>query len=175
MRQETDVLIIGSGINSLVAALVLQRKGLQVSVFEQASEPGGAVRSGAYTEPGFTHDWAAMNLSLFAGSPFFQEFGPELMEAGLEFGPAQHCFASSFADGRWLGIGNDVDSNVEKISAFANNDSEAWRALTAAFPDQAAHIFAILGSSFGLRSVAKNSWNLLRDRKLSGALDLDGS
>lgn len=172
MRQETDVLIIGSGINSLVAALVLQRKGLQVSVFEQASEPGGAVRSGAYTEPGFTHDWAAMNLSLFAGSPFFQEFGPELMEAGLEFAPAQHCFASSFADGRWLGIGNDVDANVEKISAFANNDSKAWRALTTAFPDQAAHIFAILGSSFGLRSVTKNSWNLLRDRKISGALDL---
>lgn len=172
MRQNSDVLIVGSGVNSLATAVILQRAGLRVSVFEQASEPGGAVKSGAYTALGFTHDWAAMNLSLFAGSPFFQEFGDMLTEAGLEFVPAQHCFASSFADGRWLGIGSDAEANVAAIHAFANSDSETWRALSDEFPDQAAHIFAILGSSFGFRAVAKNIWKLLRAKKLSGALDL---
>lgn len=172
MQQNADVLIIGSGLNSLASAMVLQRSGLRVALFEQASEPGGAIKSGAYTEAGFTHDWAAMNLSLLAGSPFFQEFGPELIAAGLEFAPAQSCFASAFPDGKWLGIGSDAEVNEASIHAFANSDSETWRALSAQFPDEAEHIFAILGSSFGFGAVAKNIWRLLRKKKLSGALDM---
>jgi phytoene dehydrogenase-like protein len=172
MDEGTDVLIIGSGLNSLASAMILQRHGLRVAIFEQAPEPGGAVKSGAYTEAGFTHDWGAMNLSLFAGSPFFQEFGAELAAAGLEFVPAPKCFASAFPDGRWLGIGNDATSNEAAIHAFASSDSKIWRDLSAQFPDQAAHIFAILGAPFGFRAVAKNIWNLLRQKKLSGALDL---
>lgn len=172
MCRNADVVIIGSGLNSLASAMVLQRKGMRVAIFEQASEPGGAVKSGSYTEPGFTHDWAAMNLSLLAGSPFFQEFGAELTEAGLEFAPAQNCFASAFPDGQWLGIGTDAEANARMIHAFANSDSQTWRDLSAQFPDQAEHIFAILGSSFEFRAVAKNIWHLLRRKKLSGALDL---
>ena len=45
-------------------------KRMEVAVYEAASVPGGAVKSGEYIEPGFLHDWAAMNLSLFAGSNF---------------------------------------------------------------------------------------------------------
>ena len=172
MGQDVDVLIIGAGLNSLACAMVLQRHGMRIAIFEQASEPGGAVKSGPYTEAGFTHDWASMNLSLFAGSPFFQEFGAELSAAGLEFAAAEHCFASAFRDGRWLGIGNDAEVNVSKICAFANNDAKAWQELSEEFPEQAAHIFAILGSPFGFRAVAKNLWSLLRQKKLSGALDL---
>lgn len=33
------------------------------------------MKTGEYTLPGFRHDWAAMNLSLFAGSPFFKTYG----------------------------------------------------------------------------------------------------
>lgn len=168
----TDALIIGSGINSLACAMVLQRAGWRVEVLEQAEVPGGAVKSGAYTASGFKHDWAAMNLSLFAGSPFFREFGEDLAAAGLEFVPAPNCFATAFPDGRWLGVLNDQAANEAAIDAFASKDAEVWRALSAAFPGEAEHIFALLGSPFTRRAVAGNAWRLWRGKGVSGALDL---
>jgi phytoene dehydrogenase-like protein len=46
---------------------------------EQAATVGGAVKTQALTLDGFAHDWAAMNLSLFAGSQFFEENADEIM------------------------------------------------------------------------------------------------
>ena len=77
-----DAVLIGAGHNTLAAARHLSVKGWCVGVFEQAAEPGGAVKTGAYTLPGFRHDWAAMNLSLFAGSAFMKAYGAELAQNG---------------------------------------------------------------------------------------------
>jgi len=87
-----DAILIGAGHNTLAAALHLSARGWRVAAFEQAPVAGGAVKTGAYTLPGFRHDWAAMNLSLFAGSPFFKAYGPELMRHGLEFVPVSAPF-----------------------------------------------------------------------------------
>ena len=84
---EFDAVLIGAGHNSLAAALHLAAKGWRVGVFEAAAVSGGAVKTGEYTLPGFRHDWAAMNLSLFAGSPFFKTYGAELGKHGCAFVP----------------------------------------------------------------------------------------
>lgn len=172
MDQRADAVIVGSGINSLACAMVLQSRGWRVLICEQASEVGGAVKSGAYTVEGFTHDWAAMNLSLFAGSPFFQQFQEDLMAAGLGFAPAEKCFATAFPDDTWLGITNDAERNLREISAFASNDSKAWGDLTDQFPGRAEHIFALLGTPFRARSVLKILWRLWRKEGTAGAFDL---
>ena len=70
MSDRYDAVLIGAGHNALARALHLAARGWKVGVFEAAATPGGAVKTGEYTLPGFRHDWAAMNLSLFAGSPF---------------------------------------------------------------------------------------------------------
>lgn len=172
MDQDTDAIIIGAGINSLACAMVLQRKGWRVSILEQASEIGGAVKTGAYTQKSFRHDWAAMNLSLFAGSPFFKEFGESLTKAGLSFLPVSKCFASAFPDDRWLGVTTDIEANQSNISAFANNDAAEWKRLTSDFPQQAEHIFSVLGSPFRLRQMSKILWRLYRQKGVAGVLDL---
>lgn len=172
MDQNADAVIIGSGLNSLACAMVLQRQGWRVTLCEQASEIGGAVKTGTYTEPGFFHDWAAMNLSLFAGSPFFAEFKQDLLAAGLEFVPADKCFASAFPDDSWLGITNDADRNAREISAFANSDSQIWKEMSAQFPERAEHIFAILGTSFRTGPVAKILWRMWRRLGVGGTLEL---
>lgn len=172
MHRDLDAAIIGSGINSLACAMELQRRGWLVALFEQASEIGGAVKSGAYTVPGFRHDWAAMNLSLFAGSPFFEAFKDELTRAGLELVPVSECFASAFEDGRWFGVGTDPEANMRRLSAFASDDAESWAALSADFPAQAEHIFALLGVRFGLWPMARVGWRAVRKLGLSGTADL---
>lgn len=167
-----DAVIIGAGHNSLACAMVLCAKGWSVLVLEQAGTPGGAVKSGEYTAPGFRHDWAAMNLSLLAGSPFFKEFGEELGSAGLEFVAAPKCFSSVFQDGSWLGIGTDRAANEAALATFSKADSDTWSELSDAFPNEAEHIFAILGSPFSKRAFASNLWKLWRGRGLNGTLQL---
>ena len=70
-NKSADAVMIGSGLNSLVCAHALVKDGWSVIVLEQAATVGGAVKTQALTLDGFAHDWAAMNLSLFAGSKFF--------------------------------------------------------------------------------------------------------
>ena len=114
-----DAILIGAGHNTLAAALHLSAKGWRVAVFEQAPVAGGAVKTGAYTLPGYRHDWAAMNLSLFAGSPFFKTYGPELMRHGLEFAPVSAPFASVFPDDSWLGVTTDLAETRARLATVS--------------------------------------------------------
>ena len=99
-----DAVVIGAGVNGLAAALHLAAKGWKVAVVERADMPGGAVKTREITRPGFRHDLYAMNLGLFAGSPFFAAHKDRLFAQGLAFVSAEHCFASAFPDGTWLGV-----------------------------------------------------------------------
>ena len=172
MAETYDAVLIGAGHNSLACAAHLAAKGWRVGVFEQAPEPGGAVKSGDYTLPGFRHDWAAMNLSLFAGSGFFRRYGAELARHGLELAAAADCFASVFADGRWCGVSTDAAATRARIAALSETDARTWDALLAAFPAEAKHLFALLGSPMRKRALALIGWNLWRARGVAGGLDM---
>ncbi len=172
MADAFDAVIVGAGHNALACGLHLAAKGWRVGIFEQASEPGGAIKTGEYTIPGFRHDWAAMNLSLFAGSPFFKAYGQELAGHGLAFAPAAHPFASAFPDGRWLGVSNDQAATTARIAAFSTRDAETWAALSKAFPSEAETIFGLLGSPMNLRALTYFMLKTLRRRGVSGTLDL---
>ena len=51
-----DYIIVGSGINALVAAAQLGRKGHKVLVLERNDRIGGCIRTEEVTAPGFVHD-----------------------------------------------------------------------------------------------------------------------
>lgn len=113
-----DAILIGAGHNSLACGLHLAAKGWRVRVIERADAPGGAVKSGEYTLAGFRHDWAAMNLTGFAGSRFYQAYREELESHGLGFARSDECYASVFDGGHWLGVrrGADrLDGSADKV------------------------------------------------------------
>ncbi|MGB3247192.1 MAG: NAD(P)/FAD-dependent oxidoreductase [Sulfitobacter sp.] len=172
MSTDPDAIIIGAGHNSLACACHLAKRGWKVAVYEQNGQAGGAVKSGDYTLPGFRHDWAAMNLSLFAGSAFQTENSEELASHGLAFAPTANPFATLFPDGRWLGISSDPALNIERISAFSEADAVAWQTLTDDFPAEAESIFAVLGSPMNLRAMSSLGWKTWRKRGGGGSLDL---
>ena len=172
MKTKPDAIIIGAGHNSLACACHLAARGWKVAVYEQADTPGGAVKTGEYTLPGFRHDWAAMNLSLFAGSAFHTEKAEELARHGLAFAPAAHPFASVFPDGRWLGVSNDAALTKARVRGFSEKDADTWAKLTDAFPAQAEAIFAVLGSAMNLRAVTSLGAKTVWRRGGGGALDL---
>jgi phytoene dehydrogenase-like protein len=169
MTESHDAVVVGPGINGLACALHLAHKGWRVGVFEAAAEPGGAAKSGAYTLPGLTHDWAAMNLSLFAGSAFFRKHGKMLEHHGLAFAAAADCFASVFPGGRRLGVSTDIAATRARLAAISPADAAAWGRLARAFPGEAATLFALLGSPMSMRALACFMLKTLRARGLRAA------
>ncbi len=172
MSETYDAIFIGAGHNSLAAALHLAARGWKVGLFEQAGVVGGAVKSGEYTLPGFRHDWAAMNLSLFAGSPFMKQYGAELGRHGLEFVPVSNPFASAFPDGTWCGVSSDTAATTARIAALSATDGQTWERLSAAFGAEAPHLFGLLGSKMKLPAIASFGFKTLRAKGVSGSLDL---
>ncbi len=172
MTTSLDAVLIGAGHNTLAAALHLSAKGWRVGVFEQAEVAGGAVKTGEYTLPAFRHDWGAMNLSLFAGSPFFKAYGTELQQHGLEFVLASRPFASAFADGSWLGVSTDSAANEAGIAALSQSDADAWAGMSTAFGAQAPHIFGLLGCPMNFRALAYFIFKTLRTLGIAKSLDL---
>ena len=172
MSTAPDAVIIGSGHNSLACAAHLAAKGWRVAVYERAAVPGGAVKTGEYTLPGFRHDWAAMNLSLFAGSAFHQAYAQELAGHGVAFAPAADCFASGFPDQTWLGIGTDAAANTARIAEVNAADAKTWEALSAEFPARAEILFALLGSPIKKRAFASLGWKSWRQMGAEGVMDL---
>jgi phytoene dehydrogenase-like protein len=150
-----DAVVVGAGVNGLAAALHLAAKGWKVTVVERSDVAGGAVKTREITRPGFRHDLYAMNLGLFVGSPFFAAHKDRLLAHGLAFVGADHCFATAFPDGTWLGVEKNLDYNASRIAALSPPDAERWRVMTAAFAQDAPHIFALLGSPLP-------SWQALR-------------
>jgi phytoene dehydrogenase-like protein len=141
-----DAVVVGAGVNGLAAALHLAAKGWKVVVVERADIAGGAVKTREITRPGFRHDLYAMNLSLFAGSPFFAAHKDRLLAHGLAFVGAEQCFATAFPDGSWLGVDRNLEATARRIAAISPADAERWRAMVAAFGQDAPHIFALLAS-----------------------------
>ena len=72
-----DAVVIGSGPNGLVAANLLVDAGWDVVVLEAQPEPGGAVRSGEVTAPGFVSDLFSAFYPLGAASPVIAALGLE--------------------------------------------------------------------------------------------------
>lgn len=164
MAMNYDAVVIGAGHNGLAAAVELASRGWSVAVVEANAEPGGAVKTRELTVPGFRHDFAAMNLSMFAGSAFFNKNKDALFANGLGIVPAADCFASVFRDQTWLGVSTDLEKTAGRIAAFSQKDAAAWRAMLAEFGADAPHIFGLLGSPMPSFAAAKVAWKAWRSR-----------
>lgn len=159
-----DAVVIGAGHNGLAAAVRLAERGWRVAVVEAKSEPGGAVKTRELTLPGFRHDVCAMNLSMFAGSPFFQAHKDQLLAQGLAFAPVEDCFATVFRDGTYLGVSRTLEKTLAGLSALSAADAEAWKTLLQRFGGDAPHLFALLGSPMPSLAAAKVVWNAWREK-----------
>src|SRR5258708_35614012 len=82
---EYDYVFVGGGINALVAAAMLGKKGRTTLVLERNATVGGCLRTEEVTAPGFLHDVMATTLVLFRTSPPYQALGKDLEARGFAF------------------------------------------------------------------------------------------
>jgi phytoene dehydrogenase-like protein len=157
-----DYVIVGSGINALVAAALLGRRGRKVVVLERNDRIGGCIRTEEITAPGFVHDVMATTFVLFVTSPAFAELGPELQKRGLSFAHTPTPTAVVLPDGRHLILAMDRKANVAAFDRLAAGDGARFDADIGRLGADAPFIFALLGgslwSSAMLKIVAREAW-----------------
>ncbi len=80
-----DAVVIGSGINGLVAATELAGAGWSVCLVEANARIGGFIASDELTEPGFVHDTYSSWHPLFVTGGAYAALGDDLARHGLEY------------------------------------------------------------------------------------------
>ncbi|MCD6014495.1 MAG: FAD-dependent oxidoreductase [Solirubrobacterales bacterium] len=123
----TDAVVIGSGPNGLVAANILAERGWKTLVLEEQPQPGGAVRSGEVTVPGYTHDLFSSFYPLAAASPRLRAL--ELERWGPRWRRAPAVVAHPTRDGRCANLYQDLDRTAESLDSFHPGDGDGWRRL----------------------------------------------
>lgn len=157
-----DYIIVGSGINALVAAALLGKKGKKVLVLERNERIGGCLRTEEITEPGFRHDVMATTMVLFLTSPAYGALGKDLEARGLEFAHAALPTGVLRPDGSHVVFSMDRARNVATFEALAAGDGHAFAREMDRLGGDAAFLFSLLGGSLwsgGIaRTIAKEAW-----------------
>jgi phytoene dehydrogenase-like protein len=167
-RTNPQVIIVGSGINSLVCAAVLATRGKSVLVLERNSTLGGCIRTEELF-PGFHHDILSSWYPLFVGSPGYDELRHALQRAGLEFATCEYTTGVVLPDGRGLALKQDIDDAVRRIDAIAPGDGAAFGAMAQRLFTQDADLtFGLLGNSPYSLDVLKLLYKEWRKRGLDG-------
>jgi phytoene dehydrogenase-like protein len=125
-----DAVVIGAGPNGLVAANLLADHGWSVLVLEEQPEPGGAVRSGELTLPGFVHDLYSAFYPLGVASPVLRAL--DLESHGLSWRHSEVVVAHPLSDGRCSAVTRgDPGATAATLEPFAAGDGDGWRELYA--------------------------------------------
>jgi phytoene dehydrogenase-like protein len=123
---DVDAVVIGAGHNGLVAANVLAERGWRVLVLEEQPLPGGAVKSGELTEPGFTSDLFSAFYPLAAASPALRAL--RLEQHGVRWRRAPLPVAHPQPDGRCAVLSLNPGETAASLERFAAGDGERWHA-----------------------------------------------
>jgi len=163
-----DHIIIGSGINALVAGAMLALKGQRVLLLEREQVPGGCLRTEEITLPGFHHDVMAATWVLFMTSPAGAALGPHLARHGFDYCHTPHPTAVLRPDGQALVLTTDRAKNIATFNALAPGDGDRHAADVGGIEADAPFLFALLGGSLWSWPTAKLLWGQVRKRGLRG-------
>ncbi|MEX5270588.1 phytoene desaturase family protein [Kocuria sabuli] len=145
-----DAVVIGSGINGLVAAAELGLAGWSVAVIERNQRIGGFIDSAERTRQGFVHDTYSSWHPLFISSDAYRVLGESLRSYGLKYrnvddGPLTGSIASNHASIAYRSPERTADG-------FASpRNSVAYLAMLEQMSNRAKTVFGALGSE--LRSL----------------------
>ncbi|HET7046174.1 MAG TPA: NAD(P)/FAD-dependent oxidoreductase, partial [Gaiellaceae bacterium] len=163
-----DVVIVGSGINSLACAALLARGGMRVTVLERNDWLGGAIKTEELTEPGFLHDVYSAWHPLWVGGAAHALLGDDLARHGLEYLNTDLPTATLFPDGEASFLLRDVEGNARELGP-------EWPGVVEEFLPNADLAFGVLGTELWSPAGAALALRALRRLGRRGAAELAGN
>jgi phytoene dehydrogenase-like protein len=163
--ERADAIVIGAGHNGLVAANLLADAGWTVEVLEATPQPGGAVRSGYVTAPGYLSDLFSSFYPLGFASPVMRAL--QLQDQGLRWTHAPDVLTHLLPDGRSATVNRDLDATMASMEHFAVGDGERWRQAYEEWRDVSPHLLDALFTPF---PPVRAGLELARRLRVSGGL-----
>ncbi|WP_319929360.1 phytoene desaturase family protein [Xenorhabdus santafensis] len=171
---QPHIIIVGSGINSLVCAALLAMWGKSVLVLERNAILGGCIRTEELF-PGYTHDVLSCWYPLFLSSPAYQILKPALEKVGLAFVQSDYSTGLIQPNGKGIALTRDIASSGLRLDNIALGDGAALQRMAQqVFQDDAALTFGLLGQNpygLGMFKLLFSEW---RKRGLDGLAEFSG-
>ncbi|NIB38855.1 NAD(P)/FAD-dependent oxidoreductase [Pseudomaricurvus alkylphenolicus] len=144
MSKQYDMVVVGGGSNSLVAAAYMAKAGKSVLVLEKNDQCGGGVVS-IEIAPGFINDPHASGYYVCMANPAISHDELGLFaKHGLEFKYWKAGFATIFSDGSHITAYSDLDKTCEDIAKFSQKDAQTYRE----FAQDCAELLPLLSRGF---------------------------
>lgn len=140
-----DVVIVGSGINSLVCAALLARRGRRVCIVEREASLGGCIRTEELTLPGFRHDTLSTLYPLFVAAPHFPQLKEELARYGARFCNCPTPTAVLLPESSVV-FHSDRNKNVAILDALSPGDGAAYARAMQYLEEHSRLTFGLLGN-----------------------------
>lgn len=119
-----DAVVIGSGINGLVAAAELAGAGWSVCLLERNARIGGFMASDELTLPGYVHDTYSSWHPLFVTGAAHAALGADLVRHGLEYCNTDDAVTGSLdRDGRHVVAYRDPGRTAAGFASTADRDA----------------------------------------------------
>lgn len=139
---DSEVIVVGSGPNGLVAAAYLAMSGRRVTVREAAPTPGGGMRTAELIEPGTRHDVCSAIHPLGVAAEAMRNL--PLADYGLEWIAPEVELANVIDGGGAGALRRSLDDTV----AGLGRDGDAWRRLMGPLCDAGFELVDSLMSPF---------------------------
>jgi len=168
MQRSFDAVVIGSGINGMVATAELALSGWTVALIERNPQIGGFIATEERTEPGYLHDTYSSWHPQFVSGGAYALLGPALRECGLEYCNTDDTLCASVTDD---GDVTMAYRSVRKTAAGFScaEDGRAYRRHVQWAMDHGAEIGALMAGELWSLSAARTAFSLLRSTGVSAA------
>jgi phytoene dehydrogenase-like protein len=157
-------IIIGSGINSLVAGAILAKNGNKPLLLERNDWIGGCLKTRELTLPGFIHDELAGWHPLFITSPAYAELEGDLKRHGLEYLNTEVPTGVILPNGESTVLYNNREKNIELFNKLCPGDGDAFDELMSEFNQNANLVFTMLSNNVQSWTVIKEVISLYRKK-----------
>jgi phytoene dehydrogenase-like protein len=162
-----DAIVVGSGINGLVAASLLSKRGWSVALMERNSRLGGFIDSGERTIPGYTHDTFSSWHPLFHIGGAYAALGEDLAKHGLEYLNTDAAITASVgSDGRAFVAHRDAAKTAAELEH--RQDRDAYLGMLDEFGELADVIGTVLSAELTMPTLAKQVWKAFRRKGRTG-------
>lgn len=165
--ETVDAVVVGAGINGMVAAAELAGAGWSVALVDERDRLGGFVASDELTLPGHVHDTFSSWHPLFVTGGAYADLGPDLHRHGLAYSNTDGAVTAGISD-RGTVVAHR-DPTVTAQSFEHDDDRRAYADMLAELESWAPHAFGALGSELRPVDLARLGAGAVR------ALGRDGS